>query len=126
GGNCMLTCLAKTAFRRAERVLSAGGCGLAVALCAAMACAAPTLQPPPDPTSGVSTVPATALDLRAPDIKTILDRGELIVAMTEGEQPPFYYVGPDGQLAGLDVTLARDIAARLGVKVSFNRSPKSF
>ena len=33
---------------------------------------------------------------------------------------------PKGQLAGLDVTLARDIAARLGVKASFNRSPKSF
>src|SRR5262249_28990894 len=52
--------------------------------------------------------------------------GELIVAMTAGDQPPFYYVGSDGQLAGLDATLARDIASRLGVKVSFNRSPKSF
>ena len=90
----MPTCLAKTALRRAERVLSAGGFGLVVALCAAMVCAAPTLQPPPDPTSGVSTIPATALDLRAPDIKTILDRGELIVAMTEGDQPPFTMSDP--------------------------------
>jgi polar amino acid transport system substrate-binding protein len=122
----MPICLAKTAFRRAGRVLSAGGFVLAVALCAAMVCAAPTPKSPPDPTSGVSTVPAAAPDLRAPDIKAILDRGELIVAMTEGDQPPFYYVGPDGQLAGLDATLARDIASRLGVKVSFNRSPKSF
>jgi polar amino acid transport system substrate-binding protein len=120
----MLTCPAKTAFRQAGRVLSAEGFVLAVALWAAMVCAAP--PPPPDPTLGVSTVPATAPDLRAPDIKTILDRGELIVAMTAGDQPPFYYVGPDGQLAGLDATLARDIASRLGVKVSFNRSPKSF
>ena len=88
-------------------------------------CIAPT-RLPPDPTPGVSTVPVTAPDLRAPDIKAILDRGELIVAMTEGDQPPFYYVGPDGQLAGLDATLARDIASRLGVKASFNRSPKSF
>lgn len=46
--------------------------------------------------------------------------------MTQGDQPPFYYVGPDGQLAGLDATLARDIAARLGVQVRFNRSAKSF
>lgn len=46
--------------------------------------------------------------------------------MTQGDQPPFYYVGPDGQLAGLDATLARDIAAWLGVKARFNRSPKSF
>ena len=122
----MPTCPAKTAFRRAGRVLSAGGFVLAVALCAAMVYAAPTPKSPPDPTPGVRTVPAAAPDLRAPDIKAILDRGELIVAMTEGDQPPFYYVGPDGQLAGLDVTLARDIASRLGVKVSFNRSPKSF
>ena len=122
----MPTCPTKMAFRRADRVLFAGGFVLAVAFCAALVCAAPTPQPPPDPTSGVSTGPAVAPDLRAPDIKAILDRGELIVAMTEGDQPPFYYVGPDGQLAGLDATLARDIASRLGVKVSFNRSSKSF
>jgi len=97
-----------------------------MALCAAIACAAPTPKSPPDPTPGVSTVQATAPDLRSPDFKAILDRGELIVAMTEGDQPPFYYVGHDGQLAGLDATLARDIAARLGVKISFNRSAKSF
>jgi polar amino acid transport system substrate-binding protein len=120
----MPTCPAKTAFRQAGRVLSAAGLVLAVALWAAMVYAAP--PPPPDPTLGVSPVPATAPDLRAPDIKAILDRGELIVAMTAGDQPPFYYVEPNGQLAGLDATLARDIASRLGVKVSFNRSPKSF
>jgi ABC-type amino acid transport substrate-binding protein len=117
---------AKTAFRRAERTLFAGGGVLAAALCAAMVCAASTLQLPSGPTHGVSTIPATAPDLRAPDIQAILDRGELIVAMTAADQPPFYYVGPDGQLAGLDATLARDIASRLGVKASFNRSPKSF
>jgi polar amino acid transport system substrate-binding protein len=122
----MPTCPTKTAFRRAERTLFVGGFVLAVALYAAMVWAAPTPQLPPDPTPGVNTVSATVPDLWAPDIKAILDRGELIVAMTEGDQPPFYYVGPDGQLAGLDATLARDIASRLGVKVSFNRSPKSF
>ena len=122
----MPTCLAKMAFRREEHVLFAGSFLLVVALWAAIVCAASIPQPPADPTPGVSTVPATSPDLRAPDIRAILDRGELIVAMTAGDQPPFYYVGPDGQLAGLDATLARDIASRLGVKVSFNRSPKSF
>jgi polar amino acid transport system substrate-binding protein len=126
GADDMPTGPAKMAFRRAKGRLFAGGCVLAVALCSAMVCAAPTLQPPSGPTPVVSTVPAIAPDLRAPDIKAILDRGELIVAMTEADQPPFYYVGPDGQLAGLDATLARDIASRLGVKASFNRSPKSF
>lgn len=115
---------AKTAFRRAERMLFAGGFVLAVALCTALVCAAPTLQLSSGPIPGVS--PATAPDLRAPDIQAILDRGELIVAMTEADQPPFYYVGPDGQLAGLDAALARDIASRLGVRASFNRSSRSF
>jgi len=117
---------AKTALRRAGRVLSAVGFVIAVALCADTVSAAPTPKPLPDPTPVVSTVPAAAPDLRAPDIQAILDRGELIVAMTERDQPPFYYVGPDGQLVGLDATLAHDIASRLGVKASFNRSPKSF
>lgn len=65
-------------------------------------------------------------DLLAPDIKRIVESGELTVALTAGDQPPFYYVGSDGELAGLDVTLAHEIAARLGVKARFNRSPKSF
>jgi polar amino acid transport system substrate-binding protein len=117
---------AKTALRRAGRVLSAVGFVIVVTLCAATVSAAPTPKPLPDPTPVASIVPAAAPDLRAPDIQAILDRGELIVAMTEGDQPPFYYVGPDGQLAGLDASLARDIASRLGVKASFNRSPKSF
>lgn len=46
--------------------------------------------------------------------------------MTAVDQPPFYYVRSDGQLAGLDATLARDIASQLGVPVRFNRSAKSF
>ena len=122
----MPTCPAETAFYRAGRMLIVRGFIFAVALCAAMVCAAPIPKPPSEPTPGVTTIPAAAPDLRAPDIKAILDRGELIVAMTKGDQPPFYYVGPDGQLAGLDAMLARDIASRLGVRVSFNRSPKSF
>jgi ABC-type amino acid transport substrate-binding protein len=46
--------------------------------------------------------------------------------MTAGDHPPFYYVQSDGQLAGLDVMLAHDIASQLGVKVRFNRSSKTF
>jgi ABC-type amino acid transport substrate-binding protein len=83
-------------------------------------------QPSPGPAPTASAAPDVATDLLAPDIKAIVDRGELIVAMTRADQPPFYYVGPDGQLAGLDAMLARDIASRLGVKATFNRSPKSF
>jgi polar amino acid transport system substrate-binding protein len=117
---------ATLAFRRTGRGLSAIGFVIAVALSAATVSATPRAKPPADPTPVVSTAPTAAPDLRAPDIKAILDRGELIVAMTAADQPPFYYVGSDSQLAGLDVTLARDIASRLGVKATFNRSPKSF
>lgn len=87
----------------------------------------PAQTSPPAPPSVLTPSPAGAgPDLLAPDIKAILDRGELTVAMTASDQPPFYYLGPDGQLMGLDATLARGIAARLGVTARFNRSAESF
>jgi polar amino acid transport system substrate-binding protein len=61
-----------------------------------------------------------------PDIERIRDRGELIVAMTATDQPPFYYVRGDKEYAGLDVDISKEIAAGLGVKLSFNREAKSF
>jgi ABC-type amino acid transport substrate-binding protein len=61
-----------------------------------------------------------------PDIQKIKDRGELIVAMTATDQPPFYYVNSKNELAGLDVDIAKYIADSLGVKVSFNREAKGF
>ena len=84
---------------------------LVVALCAAIVCAASTPKPPSDPTPGAAPYLRQAPDLRAPDIQGYPRPWELTVAMTAGDQPPFYYVGPDGQLAGLDATLARDIAS---------------
>jgi polar amino acid transport system substrate-binding protein len=61
-----------------------------------------------------------------PDIQKIKDRGELIVAMTATDQPPFYYVNSKNELAGLDVDISKYIADSLGVKVSFNREAKGF
>ena len=61
-----------------------------------------------------------------PDIQRIKDRGELLVALTAPDQPPFYYINKQGKLAGLDVDIATAIATSLGVKVSFNREAKSF
>lgn len=61
-----------------------------------------------------------------PDIQRIKDRGEFVVAMTATDQPPFYYLNAQKQLAGLDVDIATSIAASLGVTVRFNRDAKSF
>jgi polar amino acid transport system substrate-binding protein len=61
-----------------------------------------------------------------PDIERILTRGELIVAMLGVDNPPFFEQTKEGKLSGLDAELGRSIAAELGVKVKFDRSPKTF
>ena len=59
------------------------------------------------------------------EIKTIVDRGQLIVAMPAFDSPPFFFER-NGTLMGLDVELARRIAAALGVEARFRRSGKTF
>ena len=62
-----------------------------------------------------------------PDIDRILTRGKLIVAVSSEDIPPFFMQDKiTGQLTGYDITLARDIARRLGVDVAFNRQASSF
>ncbi|MEI8173165.1 MAG: transporter substrate-binding domain-containing protein [Deltaproteobacteria bacterium] len=61
-----------------------------------------------------------------PDIRRIIDRGTLTVAMYEKDMPPFFMQGPGGVLIGIDVRLAEDIAKNLGVRVQFNRKAKTF
>jgi ABC-type amino acid transport substrate-binding protein len=63
--------------------------------------------------------------LVAPDIARIVERGELVVAMLGVDTPPFFYQR-DGELVGLEVDMARELAAELKVRVSFNRSARSF
>ncbi len=57
----------------------------------------------------------------APDIKRILDRGRLRVALAAVEAPPFIVTGADGALGGSDIDLARGMAKALGVAVAFDR-----
>ena len=66
------------------------------------------------------------LSLLPPDIKRIKERGRLTVAMYWQDRPPFFYNDDQGQLAGIDVTLARDIARWLEVDVVFDRQSRSF
>lgn len=51
-------------------------------------------------------------------IRQAMDRGRLVIA-TEPEFPPFESRGPDGQLVGFDIDLARAIGEQLGVEVQF-------
>lgn len=66
------------------------------------------------------------LDRLPPDIRAIRERGYLIVAMMVQDRYPFYYVNDTGELAGLEVDLAKDIARHLGVDVVFDRTPQTF
>jgi polar amino acid transport system substrate-binding protein len=64
-----------------------------------------------------------------PDIKRILDRGYLIVAMSSSERIPFFTASDQGKEdpQGLDIDLAKEIAKNLGVeKVVFLRDTSSF
>ncbi|HUV08740.1 MAG TPA: ABC transporter substrate-binding protein [Spirochaetia bacterium] len=67
-----------------------------------------------------------AQDFYPPDIKLIKDRNALVVALTEKDQPPFFYVDKKGELAGLDIDIAKSLAQGLGVRLRFDRSAKSF
>lgn len=67
--------------------------------------------------------PALAL---APDMQAIQQRGVLRVAMLGQDNPPFFTQDAQGQLTGVDVDLARALAATLGVQVNFIRTAQTF
>ncbi|MHB8916481.1 MAG: ABC transporter substrate-binding protein [Desulfocucumaceae bacterium] len=66
------------------------------------------------------------LSLLPPDIRRIKESGMITVAMFWQDRPPFFYNDDHGQLTGIDVTLARDIARWLEVVVVFDRQSRSF
>ncbi|MBK5968496.1 MULTISPECIES: transporter substrate-binding domain-containing protein [Thiorhodovibrio] len=76
----------------------------------------------PSSSSLSRAVPAGALP---PDIARIVSSGELIVAMGGMETPPFFYT-LSGETVGLEVTMARELAAELGVELRLNRDAQSF
>lgn len=63
---------------------------------------------------------------RYSDIEEIISRGELRVAITEVDQPPFYFMDKDGKLSGYDIDLATKMAEELGVKLVITREAPSF
>ena len=60
------------------------------------------------------------------DIASIISRGELRVAITAVDQPPFYFTGKDGKLAGYDIDLATKMADEMGVKLIITRDAPAF
>jgi len=60
-----------------------------------------------------------------PDIQAILTRGKLVVAILNSDIPPFVVKRAE-VLDGYDIAIAKDIADKLGVELSFNREAKTF
>lgn len=60
------------------------------------------------------------------EIRDILRRGQLQIALYVEDRYPFFYVDEQGLLQGSDIELARDIASKLGVEAEFVRTAKSF
>ena len=61
-----------------------------------------------------------------PDMARIVAAGELRIALTADDWPPFFFTHPTRGLVGLDIDLAREMAQRLGVEVRFVREAKTF
>lgn len=62
----------------------------------------------------------------APEIKRILDRGRLVVAVAGFETPPFVATGADGKPEGTDIDLAAAMAKALRVDIVFDRRAQNF
>lgn len=111
------------------------GIGLLVAGATAQGAFAATPQPVNAPAASAPAsapvVTSTGLvqmpdgRLLAPEFARIIGRGELVVAVLSVDQPPFFEEH-DGKLTGLDIDLAREMAAKLRVKVRFNRDAHTF
>lgn len=79
--------------------------------------------------SGLALLPGRSLwaatPLLAPELRQIVARGELRVAMPSFDSPPFFYQ-EQGRLKGLDVDIAAGLARVLQVPVRFVRQAASF
>jgi ABC-type amino acid transport substrate-binding protein len=75
----------------------------------------------------IALLTTTNIQLYPEDIRRILERGYIVFGMPSADQKPFFYEdGDSGQLIGLDVEIAYEIANRMGVRAVFNREATSF
>src|ERR1700677_1456043 len=109
----------------------AGAVVLAANATAANAATSTPAASAPAPASAVMVTTPTGLvrmpdgRLLAPEFARIVSRGELVVAVLGVDQPPFFEQH-EGVLSGIDIDIAKELAAKLGVKVSFNRGANTF
>ncbi len=62
----------------------------------------------------------------APAMKKIIEKGKLTVGMYYEDKPPFFMRDKNGELYGVDVKIAKDIARCLHVDAEFNRQAQSY
>ena len=58
-----------------------------------------------------------------PGIRAIKERGRLVVAIVDRERYPFFFSAADGNLAGSDVDMARDLAASWALRLRSTARP---
>jgi ABC-type amino acid transport substrate-binding protein len=56
------------------------------------------------------------------DLDKILDSNKVVIAMVDRDYPPFIVQAKDGQLAGWEVDLAKDVASELGVTLEIAKA----
>lgn len=61
----------------------------------------------------------------APDVVCVRNSGLLRVAILDKENPPFYFTNKKGNPEGIDVNLAKELAAGLGARVEFVKVPNA-
>ncbi len=61
----------------------------------------------------------------APDIARVVQRGVLNVALLDRDTPPFVFE-KNGELAGVDIDLVRQVGSELKVPIHFDRSSKTY
>ncbi len=78
------------------------------------------------PVSEPSQLSPAQLAAMAPDMRRVVERGELRIAILGRENPPFFSLAADGRLQGIDVDIGRELAEALGVAAVFDRSAQTF
>ena len=67
-------------------------------------------------TLGIGSVPAAAAECANETFKRVMDRGKIVVGV-KADYKPWGYRNSDGELVGMEIDMARDVAAKMGVDV---------
>lgn len=66
------------------------------------------------------------LEFEELNISQILQRGVLRVGIYYDDKPPFVMTRENGTLYGIDIDLAKDMGQKMGAKVAFDRTSKTY